>query len=108
MDVEDGASGRPARNRCIARAGRQDGTAGPGIAGRHPQLLHPAFRIKHDVVPGQYEAVWFKATEPGTYQIECSEFCGTEHAHMKGEVVVMEPVAFARWLRDEGVHESLA
>ena len=68
----------------------------------------PAFRIKHDVVPGQYETVWFKATEPGTYQLECSEFCGTEHAHMRGEVVVLEPAAFARWLRDQGVHESLA
>jgi cytochrome c oxidase subunit 2 len=68
----------------------------------------PAFRIKHDAVPGQYETVWFKATKTGTYLIECSEFCGTEHAHMKGEVVVMEPVAFARWLRDQGVHESLA
>ena len=68
----------------------------------------PAFRIKHDVVPGQYETVWFKATEPGTYQIECSEYCGTEHAHMRGEVVVMEAAAFARWLRDQGVHKSLA
>ena len=68
----------------------------------------PAFRIKHDVVPGQYETVWFKATEPGTYQLECSEFCGTEHAHMRGEVVVLEPAAFARWLRDQGVHELLA
>lgn len=68
----------------------------------------PAFRIKHDVVPGQYETVWFKATKPGTYQIECSEYCGTEHAHMRGEVVVMEPAAFAHWLRDQGVHESLA
>jgi cytochrome c oxidase subunit 2 len=68
----------------------------------------PAFRIKHDVVPGQYETVWFKATKTGAYQIECSEFCGTEHARMRGEVVVMEPAAFARWLRDQGGHDSLA
>jgi cytochrome c oxidase subunit II len=68
----------------------------------------PAFRIKHDVVPGQYETVWFKATKPGTYQLECSEYCGTEHAHMRGEVVVMDPAAYARWLREQGVHESLA
>ena len=59
-------------------------------------------------MPGQYETVWFKATKPGTYLIECSEFCGTEHAHMKGEVVVMEPAAFALWLRDQGLRESLA
>jgi cytochrome c oxidase subunit 2 len=68
----------------------------------------PAFRIKHDVVPGQYETIWFKATKTGEYRIECSEYCGTQHAHMRGTVVVMEPTAYAQWLRDQGVKESLA
>jgi cytochrome c oxidase subunit 2 len=68
----------------------------------------PAFRIKHDVVPGTYETVWFKATETGTYQLECSEYCGTQHAHMRGEVIVMKPADYARWLADQGVRESLA
>ncbi|HYF48421.1 MAG TPA: cytochrome c oxidase subunit II transmembrane domain-containing protein, partial [Planctomycetota bacterium] len=27
----------------------------------------PAFRVKHDVLPGRYTRVWFKATKPGTY-----------------------------------------
>jgi cytochrome c oxidase subunit II len=67
----------------------------------------PAFRIKHDVVPGQYETVWFKATKPGNYRIECTQLCGVQHADMKGEVVVMEPADYARWLREQGVHESL-
>jgi cytochrome c oxidase subunit 2 len=68
----------------------------------------PAFRIKHDAVPGQYETVWFRATEIGTYNIECTQLCGVQHANMKGEVSVMAPAAYARWLRDQGVHESLA
>jgi cytochrome c oxidase subunit 2 len=68
----------------------------------------PAFRIKHDVVPGQYETIWFKATKTGEYRIECSEYCGTQHAHMRGSVVVMEPTAYAQWLRHQGVKESLA
>jgi cytochrome c oxidase subunit 2 len=68
----------------------------------------PAFRIKHYVVPRQYETIWFKATKPRTYQLECSEYCGMQHALMRGEVVVMEPTAYARWLRDQGVHDSLA
>ena len=29
----------------------------------------PAFRIKHDVVPGTYETIWFKATKTGTYTV---------------------------------------
>jgi cytochrome c oxidase subunit II len=68
----------------------------------------PAFRIKHDVVPGTLETAWFRATETGTYKIECTQLCGVQHANMKGEVTVMEPAAYARWLREQGVHEPLA
>ncbi len=28
----------------------------------------PAFRIKHDVVPGTNETLWFKADQPGVYR----------------------------------------
>lgn len=68
----------------------------------------PAFRLKHDVVPGQFETFWFRATHTGSYQLECSEFCGTEHAHMRGTVTVLSAAAYARWLTDQGVSESLA
>jgi cytochrome c oxidase subunit 2 len=68
----------------------------------------PAFRIKHDVVPGTLETIWFRTTQTGTYKIECTQLCGVQHANMKGEVTVMEPAAYARWLREQGVHESLA
>ncbi|HUN75178.1 MAG TPA: c-type cytochrome [Steroidobacteraceae bacterium] len=71
-------------------------------------LFIPAFRLKHDVVPGQFETFWFRATRTGSYQLECSEFCGTQHAHMRGTVTVMRPAAYARWLTDQGVAESLA
>jgi cytochrome c oxidase subunit 2 len=68
----------------------------------------PAFRLKRDVVPGQFETFWFEPTRLGTYRMECSEFCGTEHAHMAGTVTVVTPAAYARWLEDQGVSESLA
>ena len=68
----------------------------------------PAFRIKHDVVPGTYETLWFKATKPGTYKIECTQYCGVQHATMKGEVVVMSPADYEEWLTEEGGHRSLA
>lgn len=71
-------------------------------------LFIPAFRLKHDVVPGTYETMWFKADHPGTYRLECSEYCGTEHAHMRGEIVVMSQPDYAVWLRQQGVRESLA
>lgn len=68
----------------------------------------PAFRVKHDVVSGTYETIWFKATKTGTYQIECTQFCGDQHATMKGYVVVMTPADYATWLTSRGVRESLA
>ena len=68
----------------------------------------PAFRVKHDVVPGTYETLWFKADRTGAYSIECAQYCGVQHATMKGYVYVMTPAAYARWLEQQGVHESLA
>jgi cytochrome c oxidase subunit 2 len=68
----------------------------------------PALRIKHDVVPGRYEELWFKATRTGTYHLFCSEYCGTDHARMGGRVFVMEPEAYAQWLAHAGPQVSLA
>ena len=68
----------------------------------------PAFRIKRDAVPGTYNSVWFKATAPGTYRLECSEFCGTEHVKMAGAIVAMEPAAYTDWLAERGTGETLA
>jgi cytochrome c oxidase subunit 2 len=58
----------------------------------------PAFRVKMDVLPGRYTSLWFQATKPGTYHLFCAEYCGTEHADMRGHVVVMTPAEYAEWL----------
>jgi cytochrome c oxidase subunit 2 len=68
----------------------------------------PAFRVKQDVLPGRLEELWFKPTATGEYHLFCAEFCGTEHAHMGGSIVVMEPAAFAKWLETQGGGETLA
>jgi cytochrome c oxidase subunit 2 len=59
----------------------------------------PAFRIKEDVLPGRYTTQWFKATKLGTYRIFCAQYCGTNHALMIGQVIVMTPTDFAAWLK---------
>ncbi|MBK8013531.1 MAG: cytochrome c oxidase subunit II [Deltaproteobacteria bacterium] len=61
-------------------------------------LYIPAFRLKQDVVPGRYTEVWFEATEPGEYQIFCTEYCGTKHSEMLAKAVIQTPEAFTRWL----------
>jgi cytochrome c oxidase subunit II len=68
----------------------------------------PALRIKQDVVPGRYETMWFRADQPGRYHIFCSEYCGTDHAHMGGWLTVLNPREYALWLRDQGGEGTLA
>ena len=68
----------------------------------------PAFRIKHDVLPGRYEQLWFNAQTPGTYHLFCTQFCGTDHAAMIGEVVAMTPPDYQRWLEQNGGADTLA
>ena len=58
----------------------------------------PAFRVKMDVVPGHYNTMWFRPTEPGRYHFFCSQYCGTNHAVMGGWVTVMDDADYAAWL----------
>jgi len=68
----------------------------------------PAFRIKKDVVPGLYTTLWFQATKAGRFHLFCDQYCGTSHALMKGEVIVMEPTEYEQWLSGAVRGESMA
>jgi cytochrome c oxidase subunit II len=68
----------------------------------------PAFRIRHDVLPGRYETLWFEATMPGTYHLFCNQLCGTGHSQMVGEVVVMSEADYENWLAENGAAGTLA
>ncbi len=68
----------------------------------------PAFRIKHDVVPGRYEYMWFTANKAGQYHLFCAEYCGNQHSGMIGWIYAMEPAAFEAWLSGPGGEGSMA
>jgi cytochrome c oxidase subunit 2 len=68
----------------------------------------PAFRIKHDVLPGRYESLWFNAVTPGKYHLFCTQLCGTGHAQMVGEIVVMSGPDYQHWLEQNGAGGTLA
>lgn len=53
----------------------------------------PALRLKIDAIPGDPEpnVIWFDASDTGEYPIYCMELCGTDHADMKGTLVIVEP-----------------
>jgi cytochrome c oxidase subunit 2 len=67
----------------------------------------PAFRLKRDVVPGQYSEEWFSADHVGEYYLFCDQYCGAQHAEMVGRVVVMEEKDYQRWLAGAGGDVSM-
>lgn len=68
----------------------------------------PAFRLKQDLVPGKVVDTWFKPTRAGTYSLFCAQYCGTAHAQMIGEVVVLAPEEFAAWAGGTGAYAGSA
>ena len=46
------------------------------------------FGIDQTLPPNETKEVTFSAPEPGTYQFQCSIFCGPGHRRMTGEIVV--------------------
>ncbi len=62
-------------------------------------LFIPDFRIHMDLLPERYTSVWFEPTRAGTYHLFCSQYCGTNHAGMVGQVIAMEPEEYAKWLQ---------
>ncbi|MDP9039845.1 MAG: cytochrome c oxidase subunit II [Acidobacteriota bacterium] len=68
----------------------------------------PDFRVKREVIPGRYTTVWFEATTPGTYHLFCTQYCGTLHSGMIGEVTVLSPADYERWTQESTNGMSLA
>lgn len=61
----------------------------------------PAFRIKQDMVPGQYTYLWLEPEKTGTYDIYCAEYCGVGHSTMRATLVVMPEAEYAAWAAGE-------
>ncbi len=57
----------------------------------------PAFRMKEDVVPGRITKQWFNSDQVGEYEIECAEYCGTDHSYMYSRVVVLPQDKYDAW-----------
>jgi cytochrome c oxidase subunit 2 len=68
----------------------------------------PAFRVKREAIPGRYTSVWFEATTPGTYHLFCTQYCGTNHSAMIGDIVVLTQDGYKKWLAESTSGTSLA
>ncbi len=61
----------------------------------------PSMRIKQDVVPGMYLAMWFQADKEGEFQIFCTEYCGKNHSRMHAKLKVVSQIEFEEWLAND-------
>ncbi|MES3629878.1 MAG: cytochrome c oxidase subunit II [Longimonas sp.] len=72
------------------------------LSSREGDVIHsffvPQFRVKQDVLPNRYSAVWFEANQTGTFELFCTEYCGTGHSAMIGDVNVMPQDEFDEWV----------
>ena len=57
----------------------------------------PALRMKEDVVPGRVTKQWLNVKNVGEYDIECAEYCGTDHSYMYSRLVVLPKDEYNAW-----------
>ncbi|NMG54947.1 cytochrome c oxidase subunit II [Aromatoleum aromaticum] len=60
----------------------------------------PRLGPKIDAVPGRTNVLRLQADEAGSLRGQCSEFCGTGHAHMVLKVQVHSEADFSAWLAE--------
>lgn len=58
----------------------------------------PQLAGKTDLIPHRVNKTWIEPFATGTFFGNCSEYCGTQHAHMLLRVIVHEPDDFKRWV----------
>ena len=57
----------------------------------------PALRMKEDVVPGRTTQQWLNVNTVGEYDVECAEYCGTDHSFMYSKLVVLPKAEYEAW-----------
>jgi cytochrome c oxidase subunit II len=60
----------------------------------------PALSGKFDAIPGETTETSFRA-QPGTYEGQCAEFCGIQHAEMLAEIQVIPAAEFDAWVEEQ-------
>jgi cytochrome c oxidase subunit II len=62
----------------------------------------PAFRLYQDAVPGRtIDWVWFIPTKIGSFDLACSQLCGSGHYNMKAQIEVVSQEEFDKWYKQK-------
>lgn len=62
----------------------------------------PELGVRATVVPGAPSSLRLRPDRPGEYKLLCAEFCGPDHAAMRGSLRVLSPAEFDAWLSARG------
>jgi cytochrome c oxidase subunit 2 len=70
-----------------------------------PDVIHgfylPEFRVKQDIVPGSYNYLWVEPDRTGSFDIFCTQYCGTGHSTMRATMVVLSHEDYEHWSQSE-------
>jgi cytochrome c oxidase subunit II len=70
-----------------------------------PDVIHsfwiPPLGGKVDMIPGRKTRLVLRPTRTGTFRGVCAEYCGSAHALMAFDVIVVEKEEFKRWLNGQ-------
>lgn len=58
----------------------------------------PDLGVKIDAVPGTVNTFWFQGEKPGSYLLQCAEYCGGAHSDMHAVVKIESQAAFDAWI----------
>jgi cytochrome c oxidase subunit 2 len=61
----------------------------------------PSLHGKVDMIPGHDNFIRIEATDPGSYEGQCAEYCGVQHSHMRILVVAQAADEYAAWLAQQ-------
>ena len=62
----------------------------------------PRFDIYQDAISIRtIDWVWFIPTKTGSYQLACSELCGSGHYNMKAQIEVVSQAEFDKWYKEK-------
>lgn len=77
---------------------------------RSKDVIHdfwvPEWRLKVDAVPGITTTYSLTPSKTGRFQVVCAELCGLGHAFMRQYVRVLQPSAYAAWVRAQSARAA--
>lgn len=66
----------------------------------------PKLGLKQDAIPNKYNTMKTIATQTGTYQLYCAEYCGVGHSNMLGTIEVKSQAEYQKWLDQQQQQSS--